>query len=163
MNAMSFDVMIPFRQALEEISRDNLGLAMLEERLDFLRQETGKFVRTWTGCRTRSLSTAAALRCSPAARTTTATCTRWTAARMSVRCRPPTVANRADLAVALKAATPDEHGWIRGAGYTESVVGDLDAVTLDLLRAVRRSRHNHPCDANREHRHDRSVRPPATQ
>jgi predicted amidohydrolase YtcJ len=57
------------------------------------------------------------------------------AARTSVRCGPPAVTSRADLAAALNAATQDEHGWIRGAGYIESVAGDLGAAALDALRA----------------------------
>jgi predicted amidohydrolase YtcJ len=57
------------------------------------------------------------------------------AARMSVRCGPPAVTGRAGLAAALHAAVPDEHGWIRGVGYVESVAGDLDAADLDALRA----------------------------
>jgi predicted amidohydrolase YtcJ len=57
------------------------------------------------------------------------------AARTSVRCGPPAVTSRASLAAALTAAVPDEQGWIRGTGYIESVAGDLDAATIDGLRA----------------------------
>lgn len=56
------------------------------------------------------------------------------AAGTSVRCGPPAVTGRAELATVLAAAVPDEHGWIRGTGYTESVAGDLDAAALDRLR-----------------------------
>jgi len=55
--------------------------------------------------------------------------------RESVPCGPPEVTDRAGLAAALAAATPDARGWIRGVGYTESVAGDLDAAALDRLRA----------------------------
>ena len=55
--------------------------------------------------------------------------------RESERCGPPEVTDRAGLAAALAAATPDARGWIRGVGYTESVAGDLDAAALDRLRA----------------------------
>jgi predicted amidohydrolase YtcJ len=53
----------------------------------------------------------------------------------SARCGPPEVTGPAGLAEALAAAAPDSSGWIRGAGYTESVAGDLDAAALDKLRA----------------------------
>jgi predicted amidohydrolase YtcJ len=65
------------------------------------------------------------------------------AARTSVRCGPPEVTSRAALAAALAAAVPDEHGWVRGAGYAESVAGDLDASALDALRADRPVRIQH--------------------
>ncbi|RAY16169.1 amidohydrolase [Actinomadura craniellae] len=51
--------------------------------------------------------------------------------RRSVRCGPPEVTGRAGLAAALAAARPDEHGWLRGVGYVETVAGDLDAAALD--------------------------------
>ncbi|GAA2169104.1 amidohydrolase family protein [Actinomadura napierensis] len=57
------------------------------------------------------------------------------ASRRSVRCGPPEVGGRDALAAALHAAAPDERGWVRGVGYTESVAGDLDAAGLDALRA----------------------------
>lgn len=57
------------------------------------------------------------------------------AARSSVRCGPPAVTTPAELAAALAAAVPDQAGWIRGAGYFESVAGDLDATALDRMRA----------------------------
>ena len=56
------------------------------------------------------------------------------AARSSVRCGPPSARTASELAAALRAAAPDENGWIRGTGYTESVAGDLDAAALDALR-----------------------------
>ena len=52
----------------------------------------------------------------------------------SVRCGPPEVTGPvglAGLAEVLAAAQPDSSGWIRGAGYAESVAGDLDAPALD--------------------------------
>jgi predicted amidohydrolase YtcJ len=56
------------------------------------------------------------------------------AARSSVRCGPPQVRDAAGLAAVLRAAGPDENGWIRGTGYVESVAGDLDAAALDAMR-----------------------------
>ena len=53
------------------------------------------------------------------------------AARSSVRCGPPSVRTAAQLAAALRAATPDENGWIRGTGYVAPVPGDLDGTALD--------------------------------
>lgn len=55
--------------------------------------------------------------------------------RRSVQCGPPEVEGRDALAAALRAAAPDETGWVRGVGYVESVAGDLDAARLDALRA----------------------------
>src|SRR5262245_8354493 len=43
------------------------------------------------------------------------------AQRRSVRCGPPDVTDRDGLAVALRDAVPDEHGWVRGIGYIETV------------------------------------------
>ncbi|MFC4055269.1 amidohydrolase family protein [Actinomadura syzygii] len=65
------------------------------------------------------------------------------AARRSVRCGPPDVADRAGLAAALAAAVPDRHGWVRGAGYHESVAGDLTRAALDALDARRPVRVQH--------------------
>ena len=65
------------------------------------------------------------------------------ARRRSVPCGPPEVTDRAGLAAALRNATPDEHGWIRGAGYAESVAGDLDAAALDRLERHRPVRVQH--------------------
>jgi len=56
------------------------------------------------------------------------------AARTSARCGPPEVSDAAGLAAALRAAVPDETGWIRGTGYFESVAGDLTAAGLDAMR-----------------------------
>ena len=56
------------------------------------------------------------------------------AARSSVRCGPPRVRTAGELAAALRAAGPEENGWIRGTGYAESVAGDLDAAALDAVR-----------------------------
>ncbi|MFB4309483.1 amidohydrolase family protein [Actinomadura sp. GTD37] len=55
--------------------------------------------------------------------------------RRSTLCGPPAVGGRPGLAAALRAALPDENGWVRGVGYAESVAGDLDAAALDALRA----------------------------
>jgi predicted amidohydrolase YtcJ len=65
----------------------------------------------------------------------------------SVRCGPPEVSSPAGLAKALAAAVPDQHGWIRGVGYVESVAGDLDATALDRLRADRPVRVQHRAGA----------------
>ncbi|GAA2879655.1 amidohydrolase family protein [Pseudonocardia halophobica] len=56
------------------------------------------------------------------------------AARRSVDCSRP------DLAAALGAAAPDEHGWVRGTGYPGD---DLDAATLDALHPGRPVRVQH--------------------
>ncbi|TDD91824.1 amidohydrolase [Actinomadura darangshiensis] len=63
--------------------------------------------------------------------------------RRSVVCGPPSVEGRDALAAALRAAVPDEHGWVRGVGYVESVAGDLGAAELDALRADRPVRVQH--------------------
>jgi predicted amidohydrolase YtcJ len=65
------------------------------------------------------------------------------AAAYSVQCGPPQVTEPARLAAALAAARPDEHGWIRGVGYSEDVAGPLDAAALDLLHAARPVRLQH--------------------
>ncbi|TDC59231.1 amidohydrolase [Actinomadura sp. GC306] len=54
--------------------------------------------------------------------------------RRSVVCGPPAVTGRDALAAVLRDAVPDEHGWVRGVGYAESVAGELDAAALDALR-----------------------------
>ncbi|MEV7038449.1 amidohydrolase family protein [Amycolatopsis sp. NPDC051061] len=54
----------------------------------------------------------------------------------SVPCGPPEVTTVAALGTALSGARADEHGWIRGVGYHESVVGLLDAEILDRLYAA---------------------------
>ncbi len=56
------------------------------------------------------------------------------AAKTSVVCGPPAVADREGLARALGQARA-EQGWIRGIGYHESVAGDLDRAQLDTLAA----------------------------
>lgn len=53
------------------------------------------------------------------------------AAQDSVRLGPPQVRTVDELAAALRAATPDHDGWVRGYGYHESVAGELDAALLD--------------------------------
>ena len=50
----------------------------------------------------------------------------------SVRCGPPEVRTRQDLARALGAARP-RAGWIRGTAYHDSVAGALDRRDLDAL------------------------------
>jgi predicted amidohydrolase YtcJ len=54
------------------------------------------------------------------------------AAARSLRCGPPEVRTREELARALRAALP-ESGWIRGTGYHDSVAGPLDRRELDAL------------------------------
>jgi predicted amidohydrolase YtcJ len=49
----------------------------------------------------------------------------------------------AALASALSGARADEHGWIRGTGYHESVAGSLDAAALDRLHPARPVRVQH--------------------
>ncbi|MEV0766692.1 amidohydrolase family protein [Nocardia salmonicida] len=61
----------------------------------------------------------------------------------SVQCGPPAVLDRRALATALTAAPGDNHGWIRGVGYVDTVAGDLDATALDALHAVRPVRMQH--------------------
>ena len=63
------------------------------------------------------------------------------AADRSVRCGPPQVRSRAQLAEAL-AEAPGE-GWIRGIGYHESVAGMLDPRTLDGMQCQRPLRIQH--------------------
>ncbi len=55
------------------------------------------------------------------------------AAMRSVRCGPPEVRGRSDLARVLRSAEPID-GWIRGEGYFESVAGPLDRRVIDALR-----------------------------
>jgi len=55
------------------------------------------------------------------------------ARQASIVCGPPEVTSASGLAAALAAAVPDEHGWVRGVGYIETVAGDLDAEALDRL------------------------------
>jgi predicted amidohydrolase YtcJ len=65
------------------------------------------------------------------------------AAAASVWCGPPAVASAADLAAALSRASADQHGWVRGVGYSEDVAGLPDAVVLDGLHARRPVRLQH--------------------
>jgi len=53
------------------------------------------------------------------------------AALDSVCLGPPQVRTLGELAAALRAATPDADGWVRGYGYHESVAGELNAALLD--------------------------------
>lgn len=53
------------------------------------------------------------------------------AALDSVNLGPPRVRTIDDLAAALRAATADSDGWVRGYGYHESVAGELNAALLD--------------------------------
>ncbi len=63
------------------------------------------------------------------------------AARGSVKCGPPEVTDREELAAALASATGSE--WIRGVGYHESVAGVLDRRTLDSIAPGRPVRIQH--------------------
>ena len=58
----------------------------------------------------------------------------------SVRCGPPEVTTKEELAVLL--AHPGE-GWLRGIGYHESVAGILDAAALDAMNSERPLRIQH--------------------
>jgi predicted amidohydrolase YtcJ len=61
----------------------------------------------------------------------------------SVLCGPPAVTDARALADALTRASTDEHGWVRGVGYVDTVAGDLDATTLDRLHPGRPVRLQH--------------------
>ena len=65
------------------------------------------------------------------------------AAERSVQCGPPAVTGPHALAEALAYASPDEHGWVRGVGYSEDVAGPLDSAALDRLHAERPVRVQH--------------------
>ncbi|MGW5715217.1 amidohydrolase family protein [Amycolatopsis sp. NPDC003865] len=65
------------------------------------------------------------------------------AAATSVPCGPPDVRTPADLAAALSGAPADDHGWVRGIGYHESVAGPLDSAVLDRLHPGRPVRVQH--------------------
>lgn len=65
------------------------------------------------------------------------------AVERSVRCGPPAVHDPAALAAALAMAPADDHGWVRGIGYHESVAGPLDAADLDALHPSRPVRVQH--------------------
>ncbi|BBX11987.1 amidohydrolase [Mycobacterium novum] len=55
------------------------------------------------------------------------------AALDSVYLGPPQVNTLDELAAALRVATADRDGWVRGYGYHESVAGELNAALLDRL------------------------------
>ncbi|MFD4459693.1 amidohydrolase family protein [Nocardia sp. NPDC058480] len=61
----------------------------------------------------------------------------------SVHCGPPAVLDRRALGTALAEAPGDDHGWVRGVGYVDTIAGDLDAVALDALHATRPVRVQH--------------------
>jgi predicted amidohydrolase YtcJ len=65
------------------------------------------------------------------------------AAERSVACGPPTVRGAHELAEALATAGTDEHGWVRGVGYSEEVAGSLDSAALDRSHAARPVRVQH--------------------
>jgi predicted amidohydrolase YtcJ len=68
------------------------------------------------------------------------------AALRSVRCGPPQVEGRDELARVLGAAGGSSRSsavWIRGVGYHESVAGDLDAEALEGLIPERPTRIQH--------------------
>jgi predicted amidohydrolase YtcJ len=65
------------------------------------------------------------------------------AVERSARCGPPAVHDRAALAAALAVAPADDHGWVRGIGYHETVAGDLDSTALDTLHPQRPVRIQH--------------------
>ncbi len=54
------------------------------------------------------------------------------AARDSVPCGPPAVRSRSELAQRLHQATP-RAGWLRGVGYDDASMGQLDSASLDAL------------------------------
>jgi len=51
----------------------------------------------------------------------------------SVSVGPPDVSTKEQLAQTLSNAIPGSDGWIRAVGYHESVAGELDRATLDVL------------------------------
>uniref|UniRef100_UPI003D8DC4EC amidohydrolase family protein n=1 Tax=Gordonia sp. B7-2 TaxID=3420932 RepID=UPI003D8DC4EC len=61
----------------------------------------------------------------------------------SVRCGPPDVVDRTQLARAIANTPPDADGWIRGTGYVETVAGDLDRSDLDTFEPHRPLRIQH--------------------
>lgn len=56
------------------------------------------------------------------------------ASARSVRCGPPSITSRTELAELLGKAAPVD-GWVRGVGYHERVAGFLDRHVLDAMRA----------------------------
>ncbi|MAG29586.1 MAG: hydrolase [Deltaproteobacteria bacterium] len=65
------------------------------------------------------------------------------AALGSIACGPPAVDSREALAKAIATAKPGRSGWLRGAGYFESVAGDLERHALDVLCPTRPLRIQH--------------------
>jgi predicted amidohydrolase YtcJ len=65
------------------------------------------------------------------------------AAAGSAQCGPPAVRDPAAFAASLATAPNDEHGWVRGTGYVETVAGNLDSAGLDRLHAARPVRVQH--------------------
>ncbi|HET8881302.1 MAG TPA: amidohydrolase family protein [Solimonas sp.] len=65
------------------------------------------------------------------------------AARASIACGPPRVHDEQQLAAALGAAAADGDGWLRGIGFHESVVANLDRDRLDRYVASRPLRVQH--------------------
>jgi predicted amidohydrolase YtcJ len=61
----------------------------------------------------------------------------------SVPCGPPQVRTAAELRAVLARARADDHGWVRGTGYHESVAGSLDMGALDDLHRSRPVRIQH--------------------
>ena len=68
----------------------------------------------------------------------------FAAARDSVRCGPPFVADAETLADALRSrASASPGGWIRGIGYHESVAGEIDRDWLDRVLPMGPARIQH--------------------
>lgn len=65
------------------------------------------------------------------------------AAERSVGCGPSHVNDASALAAALRGAPGDQHGWVRGIDYHESVAGELDSAALDRMHAERPVRLQH--------------------
>ncbi len=64
-------------------------------------------------------------------------------ALQSLPCGPPAVRDAVALAQALTAARPDAQGWIRGVGFHDSVVSELDRHWLDRVCPRHRLRIQH--------------------
>lgn len=65
------------------------------------------------------------------------------AARTSIHVGPPNVRSMADLADVVRSAEVDDRGWLRATGYHESVAGQLDRWTLDVIEGERPIRVQH--------------------
>nr|WP_194241150.1 amidohydrolase family protein [Solimonas terrae] len=65
------------------------------------------------------------------------------ASRASIVCGPPHVRDAEQLAAALRRAAADGEGWLRGVGFHESVVANLDRDWLDLQLPTRPLRIQH--------------------